>query len=93
MAAAGGLATGDRLALAEAPTHDNELRPTAPAVGSPHVTPLSPDHPWISDHRGPRATVDPGVPVDLGLPVDLSRPLAGRLPGQQFHRHSCLRSS
>ncbi|WP_427895405.1 serine hydrolase domain-containing protein [Kribbella sp. GL6] len=40
-------ATGDRLAFAEDPVHEYELRPTEPADGNHFVTREAPGHPWV----------------------------------------------
>ncbi|MFF0345349.1 serine hydrolase domain-containing protein [Kribbella sp. NPDC004875] len=40
-------ATGDRLAFAEEPGHESELRPAEPADGDHFVTRYSPEHPWV----------------------------------------------
>jgi CubicO group peptidase (beta-lactamase class C family) len=40
-------ATGERLAFAEEPVHDYELRPTLPDDGDHFVTRESPTHPWV----------------------------------------------
>ncbi|MFI5731020.1 serine hydrolase domain-containing protein [Kribbella sp. NPDC051587] len=40
-------ATGDRLAFAEQPVLEYELRPTEPADGNHFVVRDSPDHPWV----------------------------------------------
>ncbi|TDD16375.1 class A beta-lactamase-related serine hydrolase [Kribbella turkmenica] len=40
-------ATGERLAFAEEPVHEYELRPALPADGNHFVTRESPTHPWV----------------------------------------------
>ena len=40
-------ATGERLAFAEEPVHEYELRPTLPADGNHFVTRELPTHPWV----------------------------------------------
>jgi CubicO group peptidase (beta-lactamase class C family) len=46
-------ATGERLAFAEEPVHEYELRPTLPADGDHFVTRESETHPWVPVHFTP----------------------------------------